>query len=69
MWTVVKLTPSVTNSLDTTRLNASSAALDATYAEKRGGPVCTPIEEMFTTWPNRRSVMWGSSASNRRTGP
>ena len=53
MWIVVNVTPSPITSLETTRVNASSAAFEATYAEKRGGLVCTPIEEMFTMWPSR----------------
>ena len=49
MWIVVNVMPSPTTSDATTRVQASSAAFDATYALKRGGLVWTPIEEMFTT--------------------
>src|SRR3982751_278496 len=61
MWIVVKLMLSPTVSEETTRVNASSAAFDDTYAAKRGGLVCTPIDDTFTTWPNLRSAMWGIS--------
>ena len=40
------------HSVETTRVKASSAAFEATYAEKRGGLVCTPIEETFITCPS-----------------
>src|SRR6202161_4930701 len=59
MWIVVNVTPSPTTSEATTRVNASSADFDATYAEKRGGFVCTPIEEMLTMWPEPRWGMCG----------
>ena len=49
MWIDVNEIPSPKSSELTTRLHASSAALDATYAANRGGLVCTPIEEMLTT--------------------
>src|SRR4051812_27681409 len=39
MWMVVKVTPSPIVSELTTRVNASSAALEATYALNRGGLV------------------------------
>src|SRR3954451_19176613 len=39
MWMLVNETPSLISSLDTTLLHASRAALDATYAENRGGLV------------------------------
>src|SRR3954470_12424121 len=52
MWMLVNETPSPTSSLETTLLQASSAAYDATYALNRGGLVRTPIEEMFTTCPD-----------------
>src|SRR5882762_661334 len=42
MWIVVKVTLSPMVSEDVTRVNASSAALEPTYALKRGGFVCTP---------------------------
>ena len=57
MWIVVNVMPSPTTSDATTRVQASSAAFEATYALKRGGLVWTPIEEMFTMWPNPRSRM------------
>src|SRR3954447_1896982 len=47
MWMVVMWTPSSTTSEATQRDQASSAALEATYAEKRGVFVCTPIELML----------------------
>ena len=53
MCTLVKEMPCPTTSDDTTLLQASRAALEATYAENRGGLVCTPIEEMLTMWPER----------------
>ncbi len=69
MWIVVKVMLSPIVSDETTRVNASSAAFDATYAEKRGGLVWTPIEETLTTWPKRRSFMCGSSARISFTVP
>src|SRR5919199_5128837 len=48
MWIVVNVTPSPIVSELTTRVNASSAAFEATYAENRGGLACTPIEETLT---------------------
>src|SRR3954447_11331449 len=60
MWIVVNVTPSPITSDATTRVHASRAAFDATYAEKRGGLVWTPIEEMFTTCPEPRARMCGS---------
>ena len=69
MWMLVKETPSPTTSELTTLLQASSAAFEATYAEKRGGFVCKPIEETFTTWPLRRSRLCGSTPSSSLTGP
>src|SRR5687768_17615236 len=39
------------NSAWAQRLKASSAALDATYAEKRGELARTPIELMLMMWP------------------
>ena len=56
MWMFVKVTPSPYVSVATTRLNASRAAFDATYAENRGGLACTPIDDTLTMWPNRRSL-------------
>ena len=50
-------------------LQASSAALDATYAEKRGGLVWTPIEEMFTMWPRWPSRIFGISPITSRIAP
>jgi len=61
MWIVVNVTLSPIVSELTTRVNASSADLDATYAEKRGGLVCTPIELTLTMWPDRFCRMCGSS--------
>ena len=69
MWMLVNVTPSPTSSEATTLLQASSAALEATYAENRGGLVCTPIEEMLTTWPRCRSRMFGSSPITSRIAP
>jgi hypothetical protein len=57
---VVKVTLSPIVSELATRVNASSADFDATYAEKRGGFVCTPIEETLTMWPAFFSRMCGS---------
>src|SRR6195952_4747037 len=59
MWMLVKETPSPTSSLETTLLQASSAAFEATYALNRGGFVRTPIEEMFTMWPDFCSRILG----------
>src|SRR3954454_19970287 len=47
MWMVVMWTPSSITSEATQRDHASSAAFEATYAEKRGLLVCTPIELML----------------------
>ena len=47
----------------------SSAALEATSAEKRGGLVSTPIEEIFTIWPVLRSSMVGAKHMIRRRAP
>ena len=69
MWMLVKETPSLISSLDTTLLQASRAALDATYAENRGGLVSTPIEEMFTMCPDFCSRIFGSSPITRRIAP
>ena len=69
MWIVVNVTPSPITSEATTRVNASSAAFEATYAENRGGFVCTPIEEMLTMWPDPRSRMCGSSPMISLTAP
>ena len=52
MWMLVNVMPLPTTSEATTLLHESSADFEATYAEKRGGLVCTPIEEMFTMWPD-----------------
>src|SRR6476620_2843623 len=48
MWIVVKVTLSPIVSELVTRVNASSAALEPTYALNRGGLVCTPIEDTLT---------------------
>src|SRR3954453_19293387 len=69
MWMLVKETPSPTSSLETTLLHASSAALDATYALNRGGLVRTPIEEMFTTWPDFCARIFGSRPITSRMAP
>ena len=69
MCTLVKLIPSPTTSLETTLLQASSAALEATYAEKRGGLVCTPIELMFTMWVRLCSRIVGISPMISRIAP
>ena len=50
-------------------LHASSAALEATYAENRGGFVSTPIEEMFTMCPDFCSRIFGSSPITSRIAP
>src|ERR1700757_5541250 len=59
MWIVVNVTPSPITSEATTRVNASSAAFEATYAENRGGFVCTPIEGMLRIWPGPRPALGG----------
>ena len=69
MWMLVNETPSPTTSELTTLLHASSAALDATYAEKRGGFVCTPIELTLTMCPPFCSRIAGSSPMTSRTAP
>ena len=69
MWIVVNVTPSPSTSEATTRVNASSAALEATYAEKRGGLAWTPIEEMLTMWPEPRSRICGISPMISLTAP
>ena len=69
MWMLVKVIPSPTSSEATTLLQASSAAFDATYAEKRGGLVWTPIEEMFTMWPWWPSRIFGISPMISRIAP
>src|SRR3546814_7156500 len=67
MCTLVKVIPSPTTSDATTLLQESSAALEATYAAKRGGLVCTPIEEMFTMWLRFCSRITGKSRSEEHT--
>ena len=47
----------------------SSAAFDATYAQNRGGFVCTPIELMLTTWPRFCSRIFGISPMTSRIAP
>ena len=69
MWMLVKVMPSLTSSLETTLLQASRAALEATYAENRGGLVSTPIEEMFTTCPDFCSRIFGRIPITRRIAP
>src|SRR5258708_8872795 len=51
MWIVVNVTPSPITSEAITRVNASNAAFEATYAAKRGGVGCTPIEGIVTVGP------------------
>ena len=58
---VVNLTPVSLNSDAAHRANASSAALDATYAENRGALESTPIDEMLMTWPRRFFSIAGST--------
>ena len=50
MLMVVNEIPVSLNSEDAQRENASRAALEATYAEKRGALLSTPMEEMLMTW-------------------
>ena len=69
MLIVVKVMPRSANSLDAQRVHASSAAFDATYAEKRGAFVSTPIELMFTTWPLCLATMFGSRPIVTRRQP
>ena len=69
MWMLVNVMPSLTSSLDTTLLHASSAAFEATYAENRGGLVSTPIDETFTTCPDFCSRIFGSSPITSRIAP
>ena len=61
--------PSPTSSEATTLLHESRADFEATYAEKRGGLVCTPIDEMFTTCPRFCSRIVGSSPITSRMAP
>ena len=61
--------PSPTTSEATTLLHASSAALEATYAENRGGLVWTPIEEMLTMWPDFCSCIFGIRPMSSRIAP
>ena len=68
MWIVVNVTLSPIVSEDTTRVNASSAALEPTYALNRGGLVWTPIEDTLTMWPPPWSRMCGSRPSISFTG-
>src|SRR4029079_16101951 len=69
LWIVVIATPSATISEATQREKASRAAFDATYDEKRGVLVCTPIELMSTICPERRSRITGSSLRISFTAP
>ena len=69
MWIEVNDIPSPTSSEDTTLLHASSAAFEATYALKRGGLVCTPIEETFTMWPRFCLRIAGSRPITSRIAP
>ena len=45
----------------------SSAAFDAAYPEKRAGRSSAAQLEMFTTWPDSRSIIVGSNPRVRRT--
>ena len=49
---LVNVIPLPTTSEATTLLQESRADLEATYAENRGGLVCTPMEEMLTMCPD-----------------
>ena len=69
MWMVVNETPSPTSSELTTLDHASRAALEATYAENRGGLVCTPIELTLTMCPDPCSRIAGSSPITSRMAP
>ncbi len=69
MWMPVNVMPSPTSSEATTLLHESSAAFDATYAENRGGLVCTPIEEMLTMCPRRCSRIAGTRPITSRIAP
>ncbi|MNY79368.1 hypothetical protein D3C86_2199760 [compost metagenome] len=57
------------NSLDAQRVQASSAALLATYAEKRGALVSTPMELILTTCPLRLATMPGKKPMVTRRQP
>ena len=59
---MVNFTLSATTSGAVQRENASSADFDATYAEKRGVFVCTPIELTLMMWPDLRSRIPGMNA-------
>ena len=61
--------PSPTSSDDTTLDHESSADFEATYAENRGGLVCTPIEEMLTTWPRLAFFIAGIRPMTSRIAP
>src|SRR3546814_9205679 len=69
MLMVVKLIPLPDSSPCAQRLNASSAAFDATYAENRGEFASTPIELMLMMWPLRRWVIVGMKPMIRRMLP
>jgi hypothetical protein len=66
---VVIDTPSPKSSPDAAREKASRAAFDATYAEKRGSPICTPRDETFTMCPSRRSRIPGRKWSVSLSAP
>src|ERR1022692_5308360 len=57
IWIVVTAMPSAATSGAKQRENASSAFLLATYAAKRGGYACPPIEVMLMMCPSWRSRM------------
>ncbi len=69
MWMPVKVMPSPTSSEETTFDQESRADFEATYAENRGGLVCTPIELMFTMWPRFCSRIVGISPMTSRIAP
>ena len=65
----MNFTLSATHSGATQRENASSADFEATYAEKRGVLVCTPIDETLMMWPVLRSRIPGSRAMISLSAP
>src|SRR3546814_16812634 len=66
MLIVVKLMRLPESSPCAQRLNASSAAFDATYAENRGEFASPPIELLLMMWPLRRWVIVGMTTMIRR---
>ena len=65
----MNFTLSPTTSGAVQREKASSADFDATYAEKRGVFVCTPIELTLMMWPDFRSRMPGRNARMSFSAP